>query len=62
MTGINRKSGVYNTDPLKKFLKKFFNKYGGVIKRRVAMSSVDVMSGVYMIFNETISDPIKAIV
>lgn len=62
VTGIASKSGVYNTDPLKKFLKKFFDEYGGVFKRRVGMSSVDVNSGTYMIFNETVSDPIKAIV
>jgi predicted acylesterase/phospholipase RssA len=53
VTGVLQKTGVLDTAPLETFITNFFNKYGGVLKRRVVVSAVDTNTGAYLNFNET---------
>jgi predicted acylesterase/phospholipase RssA len=62
LTGINRHSGVLNTQPLVKFLTDFFEEFGGKYHRKIAVSAVDMESGNYEVYNETNPEPIKAII
>mmetsp|Transcript_17536 Transcript_17536/g.29580 ORF Transcript_17536/g.29580 Transcript_17536/m.29580 type:complete len:266 (+) Transcript_17536:329-1126(+) len=61
-TGVNRHSGVFNSNPLSNFLNGIFEEFGYTIKRKFVVSCVDVNSGAYVLFNETTEDPAKAIV
>ena len=60
VTGVLQQTGVLDTAPLDTFITNFFNKYGGVLKRRVVVSAVDVNSGTYLNFNENEPDFVKA--
>jgi len=61
ITGFFEKTGLLDTQPLHDFVTKFYAKYGPEIKRMIAISAVDADSGSVLIFNETTSDPIKAV-
>lgn len=61
VTGIKKHSGVFNTDHLHSYISNFANKYGGKPKRMLGVSAVDSNTGTYQVFNETVSDPIKAV-
>lgn len=61
VTGIEKHSGVFNTETLHNYVSNFASKYGGKPKRKMAVSAVDANSGAYQVFNETVSDPIKAV-
>jgi len=50
---------MVNTDPLRKFIKKFFDEHGYEFKRKVAFAGVDSVNGNYVIFNETLSNEDK---
>lgn len=41
---------------------KFFNEFGGVYQRKIAVSAVDMETGNYEVYDETNPDPIKAII
>ena len=60
--GIVNHSGVYNTEPLYQFIKKFFKDHGGKIHRKITVSGVDVTTGNYILWDETASDVPKAVV
>jgi len=60
--GIFSHSGVYNTEPLYKFITKFFADHGGKIHRRIELAGVDVNTGNYVLWNENASDVPKAVV
>ena len=60
--GLVSHSGIYNTDPLLKFIRKFFADHGGKIHRKITVSGVDVNTGSYHLWDETASDVPKAIV
>ena len=62
LTGLFSESGIFDDSPATAFLKSVFEQFGYEIHRRVAISCVDVVSGAYTVFNETVSDPVKAIV
>lgn len=61
LTGLASKSGVLDSTPLYNFLKDFIKKYGNVIKRKFVISMVDANSGTYVTFDETVSDPARAV-
>ncbi len=62
MTGITSESGVLDDSALTGFIKSVYDEFGGVIKRKFVTSCVDVNTGAYHLFNETVSDPVKAVV
>ena len=51
VSGINR-YGMVNTDPLRNFIKKFFDEYGYDMKRKIMMAGVNV-SDMSMLLMET---------
>lgn len=55
VSGINR-YGMVNTDPLRNFIKKFFDEYGYDMKRKIMMAGVNAANGNYEVFNETLSN------
>jgi predicted acylesterase/phospholipase RssA len=61
ITGVLKKSGVFDTSPLHKFLDEFFAEHNNTIHRKFVVSSVDANTGSYHLFNETTEDPMKAI-
>jgi predicted acylesterase/phospholipase RssA len=54
--------GLYDDQPLLNFLDGVYEKHNKTIKRALSMGSVDLNSGTFMVFNETISNPPKAVV
>jgi len=62
LTGITSESGVLDDSALTGFIKSVYDEFSGEIKRKFVTSCVDVNSGAYHIFNETVSDPVKAVV
>jgi len=42
-------------------LSDFIKKYGSVLKRKIVVSMVDANSGTYVTFDESVSDPAKAV-
>jgi len=60
--GLVSHSGIYNTEPLYNFIKKFIADHGGKIHRKIAVSGVDVNTGNYHVWDETEADISKAIV
>lgn len=52
---------MFDDGPLMKFLASVFNEFSYQIQRRIVVSCVDVVSGSYVTFNESTSDPVKAI-
>lgn len=61
MTGLSSYSGVLDSTPLYHFLDDFIKKYGSILKRKIVVSMVDANSGTYVTFDETVSDPAKAV-
>jgi predicted acylesterase/phospholipase RssA len=61
LTGLVRESGVFDDGPLHHFLTAIFEGFNYIIKRKFVVSCVDVDTGNYHIFNETIKDPARAI-
>lgn len=61
VTGLTRESGVFDTTPLYNFLTTVFESFGNIIKRKFVVSCADVNTGNYITFNETVSDPAKAV-
>ena len=59
---VRWKSGVYNDQPLIDTLTKLYKETGSTLHRKFTVGTVDFNSGTYRTFNETISDPIKAVV
>jgi len=63
VTGVTEKSGVLDDSPLTQFLTDVFEDYNWEVKRKIVVSCVDVNSGDYHLFNETIGhDIVKGIV
>lgn len=60
--GIIHHAGIYNTDPLYKFITKFFADHGGEVHRKITVAGVDVNTGNYVLWDETASDIPKAVV
>lgn len=61
LTGLFSYSGVLDSNPLYHFLDDFIKKYGSILKRKFVASMVDANSGMYVNFDETVSDPAKAV-
>lgn len=61
LTGLVEESGVFDDNPAMDFLKSIFEQFSYKIERKVALSCVDVVTGAYHVFNETTSDPPKAV-
>ncbi len=61
MTGLSSYSGVLDSTPLYHFLDDFIKKFGSILKRKIVVSMVDANSGTYVTFDETVSDPAKAV-
>jgi len=61
LTGLSSKSGILDSTPLYNFLGDFIKKYGSVLKRKIVVSMVDANSGTYVTFDESVSDPAKAV-
>jgi hypothetical protein len=61
LTGLSSYSGVLDSSPLYHFLDDFIKKYGSILKRKIVVSMVDANSGTYVTFDETVSDPAKAV-
>jgi len=61
LTGLSSYSGVLDSSPLYHFLDDFIKKYGSILKRKIVVSMVDANSGAYVTFDETVSDPAKAV-
>jgi hypothetical protein len=61
LTGLSSKSGILDSTPLYNFLGDFIKKYGSVLKRKIVVSMVDANSGTYVTFDESVSDPSKAV-
>ena len=62
LNGLVNHSGLYNTQPLLDFLRKFFLTHGSAYHRKLVVSSVDANSGSYVTWNETSNDLAKAVV
>jgi predicted patatin/cPLA2 family phospholipase len=62
LTGINRKSGLFNTKPFYEYLSQFMNDHGNKFFRKFVLSAVDVNTGSYVKYDETTPDPAKAAV
>lgn len=62
LTGIVKDSGVLNDAPLSGYIESVLEAVGGEIKRKFVVSCADVNTGAYHTFNETIKDPVKAVV
>jgi len=60
--GIVSHSGIYNTEPLYKFITKFFADHGGKVQRKITVAGVDVNTGNYHLWDETEPDVPKAVV
>jgi len=60
--GFINKSGIVSSQPFYDWETEAFKEHGSTIKRKLHVSCVDVASGNYIVFNETVSDPIKAII
>ena len=54
--------GLYDDTPLLNFVTKIYKKHGSTVKRALSMGTVDLNSGNFIVFNETVSDPPKAVV
>jgi len=52
---------VLDSTPLYHFLDDFIKKFGSILKRKIVVSMVDANSGTYVTFDETVSDPAKAV-
>jgi len=61
LTGLSSYSGVLDSTPLYHFLDDFIKKFGSILKRKIVVSMVDANSGTYVTFDETVSDPAKAV-
>jgi len=59
--GIIDEAGAFSTQPLQDYMDNAFKTYGPVKDRKVVWNSADVNSGAYVQFNETTSDPVKAV-
>jgi predicted acylesterase/phospholipase RssA len=59
---VRWKSGVYNDQPLLDTLARFYKENGNKIHRKMTVGTVDFNSGTYQTFNETIDNPVKAVV
>lgn len=62
MTGIRKESGILDNSPLIAYLHNIFTEYNYDLKRKVVFSCADANRGIYVTFNETNPDPIKAII
>lgn len=62
ISGITSHSGVLDDSALSGFIESVLIELGGEIKRKIVVSCVDVNTGVYHTFNETVKDPVKAVV
>jgi len=60
--GLTEKSGIFNTEPLYKFITRYFKRMGSKIYRKIVVASGDANSGSYVRWNETVSDIAKAVV
>lgn len=60
--GLTDKSGIYNTEPLYKFIKNYLKTMGGVIHRKITVAGADVNSGSYILWDEKTADFPKAVV
>lgn len=60
--GVVNHSGIYNTQPLYDFIKKFFADHGNTFHRKLTVSAANINNGNYEIFDEKSSDVPKAIV
>ena len=61
VTGVIEKSGVFNDTPLYDYMSKLYADEGKHIKKKIDIACVDANSGNYVVFNETVSNPVKAI-
>lgn len=52
LDGITNESGIFDNTPLLNLVTSFFNQYGS-IKRKTVVSSVDVNSGEYVVFDDS---------
>lgn len=59
---MNKKTGILNDQPLSDFVAKVFASKNYVIHKKLAVSCVDVNSGSYVVFDETTTDIVKAII
>mmetsp|Transcript_1538 Transcript_1538/g.2713 ORF Transcript_1538/g.2713 Transcript_1538/m.2713 type:complete len:338 (-) Transcript_1538:193-1206(-) len=62
ITGLNKHSGIFDSQPLSDFLTKIFEEFEWKIKRKIVVSCVDVNSGSYVVFNEKTTDIVNAVV
>ena len=66
ITGLEKESGLLDTQPLYDTLEAFLNIYGEEFKRSVAFGTVDANTGSYVVHTEkdlhTLEDKLKAVV
>jgi predicted acylesterase/phospholipase RssA len=62
LTGLLSKSGVYDIAAGIETIQGIFDQFNSTIRRKMASSCVDSNTGDYIIFNETVSNPAKAII
>lgn len=60
LTGVNKKSGIFDDSPLYKYLDDFVKAFGNKFQRKFVLSAVDVNTGAYVKYDETCPDPAKA--
>mmetsp|Transcript_26513 Transcript_26513/g.40485 ORF Transcript_26513/g.40485 Transcript_26513/m.40485 type:complete len:288 (-) Transcript_26513:187-1050(-) len=62
VTGVTSKSGVLDDSPLFEFITQVYEDHDYEIKRKIAVSCVDVNTGDYVVFDETEPEIVKAVV
>ena len=62
VTGITSKTGVYDFAPGTEFLTEVFKEFNNEIKRKMAVSCVDVVTGNYVVFYENSTNVVEAVV
>ena len=62
VTGLLSKSGLFDTSVGLKTIQGIFDERGGKMHRKYAASCVDSNTGDYIVFNETTSNPAKAVI
>ena len=62
VTGLTKKSGIFDTQPLYDYIDNVYKDVGYQTKRKLGVSCVDVNSGTYHVFNETYVDIVRATV
>jgi predicted acylesterase/phospholipase RssA len=53
---------MYNDDPLFTLLNSKFEAHNKTLYRKLSIGATDVNHGMFVVMNETISDPVKAVI